>query len=51
MAPCTDPELVANPDAATVEDVNVERVNVAKAYVDCKTEKATLVKFLKGMAK
>lgn len=51
LAPCVDPDLVPNPDTATVEEVNVERVNVATAYVLCKDKQAGLVKFLQRMAK
>lgn len=51
MAPCTDPALADDPETATVEDVNVERINVAKAYIDCKQKQGALVKFLRSMAK
>lgn len=51
MQDCTDPELVDDPETATVEQINVERINVAKAYIDCKQKQGALVKFLRGMAK
>ena len=48
LLPCQDPELVADPETATVEEVNVERVNVARAYVDCRQRQGDLVTFVKG---
>ncbi len=51
MLPCQDPALVADPEAATVEDVNVERIAVAQAYKDCKRKHGDLVAFLRGMNK
>lgn len=49
MAPCVDPVLVADPETATVEEVNIERINVAQAYVDCRQKQGDLAKFLRGM--
>lgn len=46
LLPCTDPELVPDPETATVEQVNVERVNVARAYVDCKRRHGDLVRWV-----
>jgi hypothetical protein len=49
LQPCVDPELVPDPETATVEQVNVERINVARAYVDCKRRHADLAKWVKGV--
>ena len=48
LLPCQDPELVPDPEAATDEQVETERINVARAYVDCKRRHADLVTFVKG---
>lgn len=37
-----------DPDSATAEQINVERINVAKAYVDCKQRHADLTTFVRG---
>ena len=37
-----------DPDNATAEQINIERVNVARAYADCKQRHNDLVKFEKG---
>jgi hypothetical protein len=42
---------VPDPEAATVEQVNVERINVARAYVDCKRRHQDLVTFIGGSRK
>lgn len=38
-----------DPDSATAEQINIERVNVARAYVDCKQRHGDLVKFVRGL--
>ena len=48
LLPCQDPELVPDPETASDEQVEVERVNVARAYVDCRQRHAELVTFVKG---
>ena len=48
LLPCQDPELVPDPESASSEQINVERINVAKAYVDCKQRHGDLVTFVKG---
>ena len=48
LLPCRDPELVPDPESASSEQINVERINVAKAYVDCKQRHDDLVIFVKG---
>jgi len=48
LLPCRDPELVPDPESASSEQINVERINVAKAYVDCKQRHGDLVTFVKG---
>lgn len=48
LLPCQDPELVPDPETATDEQIEVERVNVARAYVDCRQRHADLVTFVKG---
>ena len=39
-----------NPDSATAEQINIERINVSRAYVDCKQRHADLVTFVNGDA-
>jgi len=51
MAPCVDPDLVPDPDNATADEIRVERINVARAYADCKRKQADAVKFMRGMTK
>ena len=48
LLPCRDPELVADPDAATDNDVAAERIRVAEAYLACKQRHADLVTFING---
>ncbi len=48
LLPCQDPALVPDPETATDEQVELERVAVARAYVDCKRRHADLVTFVKG---
>ena len=48
LLPCKDPELVPDPDSATAEQINIERINVARAYVDCKQRQADLAKWVRG---
>jgi len=50
LIPCLDPVLVPDPDNATAEQINIERINVARAYVDCKQRHADLVTFVNGDA-
>lgn len=37
-----------DPDNATAEQINVERIAVARAYVDCKQRHGDLVTFVRG---
>lgn len=37
-----------DPENATAEQINVERVNVARAYADCKQKHGDLSKWVKG---
>lgn len=48
LLPWQDPELVPDPETATDEQIEVERINVARAYVDCRHRHADLVTFVKG---
>jgi hypothetical protein len=48
LLPCKDPELVRDPDNATAEEINVERVRVAQAYADCKLKHADLATWARG---
>ena len=48
LLPCQDPELVPDPETASHEQVEVERVNVARANVDCRQRHADLVTFVRG---
>ncbi len=48
LADCVDPALVPDPDTATDNDVALERVKVAQAYVDCKRRHADLAKWVRG---
>jgi hypothetical protein len=38
---------VPDPDNATAEQINVERVHVAQAYVDCRQRHADLAKWVR----
>ena len=46
LLPCQD--LEPDPETASDEQVEVERINVARAYVDCRQRHADLVTFVKG---
>ena len=46
LLPCQDPELVRDPDNASAEEINVERIEVAKAYANCKRRHADLATFV-----
>jgi hypothetical protein len=48
LEPCVDPELVADADAASDNDIAAERIRVAEAYVACKQKQADLAAFVKG---
>jgi hypothetical protein len=48
LLPCVDPALVPDPDSATDNDIAIERVRVAEAYVACKRRHQDLVTFEKG---
>ena len=48
LLPCQDPKLVPDPETASDEQVEIERVNVARAFVDCRQRHADLVTFVKG---
>jgi hypothetical protein len=47
LLPCQDPELVPDAENATDEQIEVERINVARAYVECRQRHADLVTFVK----
>lgn len=49
LLPCKDPRLVPDPDAATSEEINVERIGVAKAYVDCRSHHKALADYVRGL--
>lgn len=49
LLPCLDPALVPDPDNATAEQINVERVKVAQAYVDCKRRHEDLAAWVRGL--
>lgn len=49
MLPCADPELVPDPDNASAEEINVERVSVARAYVCEKTKRRSLIDYVRGL--
>lgn len=51
LLPCQDPQLVADPDTATDNDVAAERIHVAEAYLACKRHHAALVTFVKSGSK
>ena len=44
---CIDPPLVEDADKATDNDIALERIKVAGAYVDCKQRHADLVKWVR----
>jgi hypothetical protein len=48
LLPCRDPELVADPDTASDNEVAAERIRVAEAYLACKQRHADLVTFVRG---
>jgi hypothetical protein len=48
LAPCVDPELMADPDNASDNDVAAERIRVAEAYVACKQRQAGLAAFVRA---
>ena len=48
LLPCQDPQLVADPDSATDNEVAAERIRVAEAYLTCKRRHADLVTFVKA---
>jgi hypothetical protein len=50
LLPCTDPELVPDPESASAEQINVERINVARAYADCRQKHGDLATFVKAGA-
>ena len=47
LLPCQAPELVPDPETASDKQVEVERVNVARAYVDCRQRHPDMVTFVK----
>lgn len=49
MLACVDPALVPDPDNASAEQINMERISVAKAYVDCKKRQADLAAWVRGL--
>ncbi len=48
LLPCVDPPLVANPDTASDNDIALERVRMAEAYLACKEKQAGLAKWVRG---
>lgn len=47
LLPCVDPILIASPETATDNDVALERVRVAEAYVNCRQRQAGLAKWVR----
>ena len=47
LLPCVDPVLISNPDTATDNDIALERVRVAEAYVNCRQRQADLAKWVR----
>jgi hypothetical protein len=47
LLPCVDPVLIANPETATDNDIALERVRVAEAYVNCRQRHADLAKWVR----
>src|SRR5262245_25107328 len=48
LTECIDPPLVSNPETATDNDIALERVKVAQAYLDCKQKHSDLAKWVRG---
>jgi hypothetical protein len=48
LLPCRDPQLVADPDTATDNEVAAERIRVAEAYLACKRRQGDLATFVKA---
>lgn len=48
LLPCRDPVLIADPEAASDNDVAAERIRVAEAYLACKQRHADLATFVRG---
>jgi len=48
---CQDPALVADPNNATVAEINVERIRVAQAYSDCRQRHGDLALWVQGISK
>ena len=53
MVPCQDPELppAANPSSPTVQDVALDGIDLARAYVNCKRKHDDLIKWVQGISK
>ncbi len=51
LLPCSDPELIADPDSASDNEIAAERIRVAEAYVACKQKQASLAAFIAGGAR
>ena len=47
LLPCQDPELVPDPETVTEKLIEIERINAARAFVDCRQRHADLVTFVK----
>ncbi len=45
--PCVDPVLISTPEQATDNDIALERVRVAEAYVNCRQRQADLARWVK----
>ena len=48
LALCKDPDLVPDPDKATAEQINDERLSVARAYADCRELNREKAEYIKG---
>lgn len=48
LLPCQDPQLVADPDTATDNEVAAERIRVAEAYLACKRRHSDLATFVRA---
>jgi len=46
---CQDPQLVPDPNNATVAEINVERIRVAQAYADCRQRHGDLAIWVQGL--
>lgn len=47
---CQEPALVPDPDAATRQELQVEKVRLARAFADCRDQNHALIQWVVGMA-